>query len=92
MTEEKIRVLSHQVTVKGRNSLVITGITDLDSFNEEQVSVYTSEGELVITGENLHIGNINVDKGELFLDGRIDSLEYTDNPATGGKIWEKLFR
>ena len=92
MTEEKTGAISHQVTIKGRNSLVITGITDLDSFNEEQVSVYTTEGEVVVTGENLHIGNINVDRGELFLDGRIDSLEYTDNPSSGTKLWEKLFR
>ncbi len=92
MTEDKNLMLSHTVSIKGRNSLIITGITDLSSFNEDQVVVYTCEGELIITGEGLHIGNINVDRGELNLDGRIESLEYTDNASSGGKIWEKLFR
>lgn len=92
MTEEKNLMLSHTVTIKGRNNLIITGITELSSFNEEQISVYTCEGELIITGQDLHIGNINVDRGELNLDGRIESLEYTDNTSSGGRLWEKLFR
>ena len=92
MTEEKALIMPHTVTIKSRTSLVLTGITDIDSFNEEQVSVFTAEGELVIMGQGLHIGKIDVDKGELTLDGQIDSLEYTDNPAPGAKIWEKLFR
>ena len=92
MTEEKALIKPHTVVIKSRNSLALTGITDIDSFNEEQVSVYTAEGELVIGGQGLHIGKIDVDLGELTLDGRIDSVEYTDNPQPGSNIWSKLFR
>ncbi|MEG1971717.1 MAG: sporulation protein YabP [Oscillospiraceae bacterium] len=92
MTEEKALIKPHTVLIKSRSSLTLTGINDIESFNEEQVLVYTAEGELVIGGQGLHIGKIDVDLGELTLVGQIDSLEYTDNPIQGKNIWEKLFR
>ncbi|MEG1973273.1 MAG: sporulation protein YabP [Oscillospiraceae bacterium] len=92
MTEEKALIKPHTVLIKNRSSLTLTGINDIESFNEEQVLVYTAEGELCIGGQGLHIGKIDVDMGELTLVGQIDSLEYTDNPMGGKNIWEKLFR
>ena len=93
MAEDKMQLHTrHTVLMEGRNMLVITGVTDIDSFDEESVAVFTEVGELVARGRGLHINKIDVDSGELSLDGEIDSLEYTDNLPSKGSIWSRLFR
>lgn len=92
MAEEKMLSRSHRVVMESRRTLTITGVTDIDSFDEQTVAVFTDVGELVVRGSSLHIGKIDVDSGELALDGEIDSLEYTENTPSHGSIWSRLFR
>ena len=93
MAEERKPVRQqHNVIMEGRRSLVITGVTDIDSFDEQTVAVFTDVGELVVRGNGLHINKIDVDSGELSLDGEMDSLEYTDNVTSRGTLWSRLFR
>lgn len=92
MPEEKNIVRAHRLELDSRRSLSITGVTDIDSFDEQTVALFTDVGELIIRGSGLHIGRIDVDSGELSLDGEIDSLEYTDNTAAKGGLLGRLFR
>lgn len=92
MPEDKTVLSHHKVAMESRRTLTITGVTDIDSFDEQTVAVFTDVGELVVSGSGLHIGKIDVDSGELMLDGEIDSLQYTDNVAARGGIWGRLFR
>lgn len=92
MAEEKIIGREHRVEMDSRRTLNITGVTDIDSFDEQTVAVFTDVGELVVRGNSLHIGRIDVDSGELSLDGEIDSLEYTDNVIARGGFFGRLFR
>ena len=92
MAEEKMLSHHHKIIMESRRSLIITGVTDIDSFDEQVVAVFTDVGELVVRGNNLHIGKIDVDSGELALDGDIDSLEYTDNITSRGSFLSRLFR
>lgn len=93
MVEEKKPAVPHNVILEGRRKLTITGVTEIDSFDEQSVIVFCATGELAVRGEGLHINRIDVDTGELSLEGtRIDSLAYADNlPARGG-FFGKLFR
>ena len=81
-----------RVSMENRRALEITGVTDIDSFDEQTVAVFTDVGELVVRGSSLHISRIDVESGNLSLEGEIDSLEYTDNVAVRGSIWGRLFR
>ena len=92
MAEQNTITKPHTVHINGRNSVTITGVTEIDSFDEQTVAVYTSEGELIVRGNALHIGKIDVDSGDLALDGQILSLEYTDNVSMRGSLWSRLFR
>lgn len=92
MPEEKTVVRAHRLEMDSRRTLSITGVTDIDSFDEQTVALFTDVGELIIRGSSLHIGRIDVDSGELSLDGEIDSLEYTDSPAARGSLLSRLFR
>lgn len=93
MSEEKKNVkLSHNLILKERKSLNISGVLDVDSFDDNAVVAYTDLGELTIKGSNLHISKINLDSGDLELDGEVYALEYAeDRPAEKG-FFSKLFR
>ena len=67
-------------------------ILDVDSFDEEMVVVYTELGELTVRGSGLHINKIDVEAGELSLEGQIDSLSYADQPAARGGFFARMFR
>ena len=91
--EEKMTVKTpHNIIMEQRNKLTITGVTDIDSFDEQTVLLFTGLGELAIRGENLHIDRIDVDTGEVNLEGEIDSLTYADNQPNKGGFFGKLFK
>ena len=73
-----------------RSHLSVTGVEDVDRFDENEIVMNTSEGVLVVTGENLHIGKLSLDGGELHVDGRIDSLAFEDAPASRGGFLSRL--
>ena len=60
---------------------------------EEGVAVDTSCGLLIIKGEGLHVGRLNLEEGEVAVEGRMDALTYAENMG-GGKqsFFAKLFR
>lgn len=51
----------------------------------------TSAGTLVVTGEDLHIGKLSLDGGELHVEGRVDSVTYEDDGAGRGGFFSRLF-
>ena len=92
MTENKDRLLEHNLILKDRKEISLTGVTDVDSFDENSVVAYTDYGELTISGNNLHIGALDTEKGELSIDGEISSLCYLDNRPKSEGFFRKVFR
>ena len=93
MAEEKKKLGPHNVILEERRRLTISGVTDIDSFDEQTVVLYCETGELAIRGEGLHINRIDVETGELSLEGlRIDAFSYADNLPNRGGFFSKLFR
>lgn len=90
--ERRAPLQKHTVTVEDRRNLTITGITDIDSFDEQLVAVFTDAGELLVRGSSLHINRIDIESGEIALEGDIMSLEYTDNISQKSSLWERIFR
>ena len=65
---------------------------DVDSFDDSTVVAYTDMGELTVKGRDLHVSKINLDSGDLVLDGEISLLEYTDNNQVEKGFFSRLFR
>lgn len=79
MAEERKRIGGkHTVSMEQREQITMTGVIDVLSFDEESILVDTDLGLLILRGNNLHVGRLNLDDGEVFVDGLIDSLEYSD--------------
>lgn len=90
--EKKMMKVPHTLILENRKSLTATGVSDVDSFDEQTIVAYTEMGELTVKGRNLHISRLNVDTGELTLDGEITSMYYTDSQPAGKGFFSRLFK
>ena len=88
---QPISAAEHRLELAGRETLTVSGVEDVDRFDETGIIMSTSAGTLVITGENLHIGKLSLDGGELHVDGRIDSVSYEDEARSRGGFFSRLF-
>lgn len=77
--EERSREMPHSVILEGREKLTISGVTDVHSFDEEQVLLETVRGMLVVRGQGLHVERLQLEAGELIIQGEIGLLEYDDS-------------
>ena len=90
--KQEKRSLPHLVTLSERQTLSVSGVRDVDSFDEETVIVFTDLGELTIRGTNLHINRLSVEVGELTVEGEISALIYSDETPKSGGFFSKVFR
>ena len=92
MKEEKpVPQAPHTLTLENRTLLKASGVTKVDSFDEQTIAACTSQGQLVMRGENLHIEVPNVETGELTVTGKIVSMTYLGGEKRGGAL-ARLFR
>ena len=85
----------HKVSMTNRRLCVINGVKDVLSFDVQDVRLETEQGMLQIKGEDLHVSRLTLERGEIDIDGRIDSFIYMDEGGMGGKkesLWERMFR
>lgn len=95
--EEEIKRIAdrpHRVVIDQREKLNVTGVKDVDSFNENEIIFVTSCGAITITGEDLHISRLNLEDGQLIVEGRIQSLDYSDHEEQrqSGGFFKKMFK
>ena len=98
----RVEVLNVQETVKKeeaqeleqRKTLSLGGVQDVKSFDENEVLLVTVCGVLTIRGKELHVGRLELEKGEADIEGSIDSLVYTEHgpQQKKGSALARLFR
>lgn len=74
----------HRLSLDNRSKLTLTGVEDVERFDEEEIVMSTSQGALFIKGEQLHIEKLSLDGGEIHITGRVDSLSYEAQHTSGG--------
>jgi sporulation protein YabP len=74
----------------GRSRLSVTGVQDVESFDEETVVLVTVQGTMVVRGEGLHLQMLSLESGQVTVEGRVDSMTYEDD-APGGGFFARLF-
>ena len=76
--DDRIGIKNHKLTMLNRNSMQMTGINDVISFDTNEIVLDTEEGLLLIRGQNLHVNHLTLEKGEVNVDGSVDSLVYSN--------------
>lgn len=82
----------HHVELEGRSSLTVSGVEDVESFDENTIVMSTVKGDLVVRGEGLHIERLSLDGGDLKVEGTVDSLTYEDTGRERGGFFARLLR
>lgn len=83
----------HTLTLTDRKRAVITGVEDVDCFNEQIVVLRTVQGNLTLAGENLNIAHLNLEDGHLVVEGEVVSLEYVQRAKGSGRsLLGRIFR
>ncbi|SET78696.1 sporulation protein YabP [Oceanobacillus limi] len=84
----------HQLKINNRKLLEITGVKEVDSFDNEEFLLETVMGYLIVRGQNLQLKNLDVSEGVVSIKGKIYELSYVDEyqqeKAKG--FFSKLFK
>jgi sporulation protein YabP len=82
----------HHVMMEERSSLTVSGVSDVERFDENEIVMTTSRGTLVVAGEQLHIEKLSLDGGDLRVEGEINSLSYEEDRRERGSLLSRLLR
>jgi len=80
MEQNGVKIHQHSLTLEGRTRARITGVTAVSCFNDREVVLETSEGEVALLGSGLNIEQLNLEEGALGVTGSIEGIEY-NGPA-----------
>ena len=83
-----------EIRMMNRKLLEISGVSNVESFDNEEFLLETECGFLAVRGQNLHMKNLTLEQGVVSIEGMVHSLLYLDG-NTGGKskgFLGKLFK
>lgn len=81
---------AHKLVMGERSCMQMSGVKDVVSFDANEIMLETECGLLLIRGRKLHMSRLSLEKGEVHVDGTIDSLTYSDK-GKADKNQERLF-
>ena len=73
---ENLEELKHDVSIKSRKRIELTGIDDVLSYDEGEIIAQTKNVGITIEGEGLKIEKFNSEVGELNVNGLINGFYY----------------
>ena len=89
--EEKSLPAHRTLYIDDRKKLVVTGVTDVTGFDEETVRLVTGLGALNVTGEGLQVTLLNLESGEIAVEGTLNAFSYSAAPKSGGGFFSRVF-
>lgn len=84
--------MEHNITLKDRSSLVVSGVEHIYSFNDKKVEVRTCAGEMVIEGENLDMSKLSLDENIINIEGTVNSIVYSKERKPQESFFKKVFK
>ena len=82
--------LPHKLTLDGRSKLSVTGVTEVVSFDEENVVLRTALGTLMVQGQGLQLKQLTPEGGNVAVEGQVSSIVYDETRQTGS-FFSRLF-
>lgn len=82
--------LPHKVTLSDRKKLMVTGVSEVVSFDDSAVQMETAQGSLIVHGQQLRLKTLNPEGGQLEITGRVMALVYEEPRKKGGLFGRML--
>ena len=93
MNMQNDKKANHEFYIKGRREMSVSGVTDVISFDEDDIHLTTCCGEMFIEGNDMHIDILNIDSGVVTLSGKIGAVYYSEESEKERRgLWGKLFK
>ena len=89
MPYEETRPVGHHLILEDRESLTVSGVEEVESFDENTIVMYTTQGTLIVRGEGLHIEKLSLDGGDLKVEGMVESLTYEESRRNKGGFFAR---
>jgi len=93
---EQKRGSNNRLLLTNRKHLVVDGVEHVGKFNEREINLDTNLGQLNIRGEGLHITLLNLEEGNLVVEGRVDHVLFSEGKTTGGArskgLMDRIFK
>ncbi len=86
---------SHKLSMDNRKRLTLTGIKDVVSFDLTQILLESTLGMIHIKGSDIKVTRLSLEKGEVDIEGTVDSIVYSDVKGYGEKgksILKRMFK
>ncbi|MBP9989640.1 MAG: sporulation protein YabP [Ruminococcus sp.] len=77
--------------IENRKKASLTGVSDVESFDEETIVAKSACGDITIKGSGMKINRLSVETGDMTVEGHIDSVAYGAE-KTKGSLLERLFK
>jgi len=84
--------LDHNLILNNRSSASLSGVTQIGSFDEHTVVLYTDYGEVTVSGSELNMSKLSVDTGDVDVSGVIKSIVYSDNGPKKESLIKRIFK
>ena len=81
----------HSLILENRERMSVSGVIDVERFDEQEAIISTSQGTMLIRGNGLHMEKLSLETGDIILVGSVDSIQYEELRKEGGLL-AKLFR
>lgn len=91
MKSYDISQVEHRILLESRHSLTVSGVEEVESFDDTTITMHTNHGMLVVQGEGLHIEKLSLDGGDLKVEGQVDSLSYEDSSQSPTGFLSRFF-
>lgn len=96
MVEETFVASQHEIKMMNRNTMELTGVTRIESFDSQEFLLHTDYGYLGVRGQDLHIKNLDLDVGCVSIEGQITDISYLDvaqsRSEKNNRFFGRLFR
>lgn len=74
--QDNLSTRPHMLTLENRKLLSLSGVLDVQGFDEETVNIVTTMGVLIVKGNSMHISKLSLETSEVTIDGEISSMHY----------------
>lgn len=93
-SENRLEEPRGNIILENRKKLVLTGVEEVISFDDEKILLNTKLGFLTIKGSDLKMNKLDVQNGDVIIVGNVSSIVYSSKEAKKEKesIISKLFK